>query len=130
MSHRALGKQFSWADIAQQHPDYARDEGIHGAATMLAGEDPDSPDTLEHDSVYHKTSVPLDSVTGRGFGIAQSNPRVKSAVEGYKSGANIPPVVLTRVGDEHHIADGHHRVAAARSLGMTHIPAYVMDKGH
>jgi hypothetical protein len=129
MSHRALGKQFSWADIAQQHPDYAKDEGIHGAATMLAGEDQDSPETLEHDPVYQKASVPLDSVVGRGFGISHSNPRFKSAVEGYKGNADVPPVVLTSVGNEHHIADGHHRVAAARSIGMTHIPAYVMRKG-
>jgi hypothetical protein len=42
-------------------------------------------------------------------------------------GASLPPVSVYRVGAEHFIRDGHHRVSVARSLGALDIDAMVVE---
>lgn len=44
-----------------------------------------------------------------------------------RSGAALPPISVYRVGCEHFVRDGHHRVSVARSLGMAAIDAEVTD---
>jgi hypothetical protein len=44
-----------------------------------------------------------------------------------RRGASLPPISVYRVGDEHFVRDGHHRVSVARSLGMTAIDAEVTE---
>lgn len=44
-----------------------------------------------------------------------------------RRGAALPPISVYRVGAEHFVRDGHHRVSVARSLGMTAIDAEVTD---
>ncbi len=39
--------------------------------------------------------------------------------------ANLPPVVLVRVGDVYFVQDGHHRVSVARAMGQKEIEAEV-----
>jgi hypothetical protein len=46
-----------------------------------------------------------------------------------RRGAALPPISVYRLGDEHFVRDGHHRVSVARSLGMTAIDAEVTDLG-
>jgi hypothetical protein len=46
-----------------------------------------------------------------------------------RRGAALPPISVYRVGDEHFVRDGHHRVSVAQSLGMTSIDAEVTDLG-
>ncbi len=46
-----------------------------------------------------------------------------------RRGASLPPISVYRVGDEHFVRDGHHRVSVARSLGMAAIDAEVTDLG-
>ncbi len=48
------------------------------------------------------------------------------AVQG---GAALPPVSVYRVGVEHYLRDGHHRVSVARALGQTDIDADVTELG-
>lgn len=42
-----------------------------------------------------------------------------------RSGANLPPVELIQVGEVYYVRDGHHRISAARQLGMREIEAEV-----
>jgi hypothetical protein len=47
-----------------------------------------------------------------------------------RRGATLPPISVFRLGDQHFVDDGHHRVSVARALGMTAIDAEVTDLGH
>jgi hypothetical protein len=47
-----------------------------------------------------------------------TDPRVQSALEGFSSGATMPPVTLVRRAGETMTADGHHRLSAAEHLGQ------------
>src|SRR5215210_694236 len=42
-------------------------------------------------------------------------------------GASLPPIAVYRVGDEHYVRDGHHRVSVARSIGASRIDADVVE---
>jgi hypothetical protein len=44
-----------------------------------------------------------------------------------RRGASLPPISVYRLGDEHFVRDGHHRVSVARSLGMAAIDAEVTE---
>jgi hypothetical protein len=44
-----------------------------------------------------------------------------------RRGALIPPISVYRVGDEHYVDDGHHRVSVAHALGMAAIDAEVIE---
>jgi hypothetical protein len=44
-----------------------------------------------------------------------------------RRGAPLPPISVYRIGDEHFVGDGHHRVSVARALGMTAIDAEVTE---
>ena len=44
-----------------------------------------------------------------------------------RRGEPVPPIDVFRVGDVHFVQDGHHRVAAARTLGWTTIDAHVVE---
>jgi hypothetical protein len=44
-----------------------------------------------------------------------------------RRGASIPPIAVYRLGDEHYVDDGHHRVSVARALGMAAIDAEVTE---
>ena len=53
--------------------------------------------------------------------------RTKSAARGYKNNpASVPPVLLVQRAGGYEIADGHHRIAAARSIGKESLPAWVV----
>jgi hypothetical protein len=46
-----------------------------------------------------------------------------------RRGATLPPISVFRLGEQHFVDDGHHRVSVARALGMTAIDAEVTDLG-
>jgi hypothetical protein len=46
-----------------------------------------------------------------------------------RRGAALPPISVYRVGGEHFVRDGHHRVSVAHSLGMAAIDAEVTELG-
>jgi hypothetical protein len=46
-----------------------------------------------------------------------------------RRGAPLPPISVFRLGGEHFVGDGHHRVSVAHALGMTAIDAEVIDLG-
>jgi hypothetical protein len=50
---------------------------------------------------------------------------VEDYVEGWTANANFDPILVYRDGDHYFLADGFHRVAAARKAGRTHVPADV-----
>ena len=59
-----------------------------------------------------------------GQGLTPS--RVRRLLAALKHGEILPPVLLYRIGHEYFIADGHHRVAAARLAGQDYIDAEVV----
>jgi hypothetical protein len=46
-----------------------------------------------------------------------------------RRGAALPPISVFRLGDQHFVGDGHHRVSVARALGMAAIDAEVTELG-
>jgi hypothetical protein len=46
-----------------------------------------------------------------------------------RRGAPLPPISVFRLGEEHFVGDGHHRVSVAQALGMAAIDAEVTDLG-
>jgi hypothetical protein len=44
-----------------------------------------------------------------------------------RSGVPLPPIYVFRLGEQHFVGDGHHRVSVARALGMTAIDAEVIE---
>jgi hypothetical protein len=44
-----------------------------------------------------------------------------------RRGAALPPISVFRLGEDHYVIDGHHRISVARSLGMVAIDAEVME---
>src|SRR5262245_64572310 len=45
----------------------------------------------------------------------------------YRDGQGLPPVTVFQDGDDYWLADGFHRVMAAREAGLTEIPADVRE---
>jgi hypothetical protein len=81
--------------------------------------------------------VPVDEIVGSvgraryfprglrpGRGLTPS--RVRRLMEALNHGEILPPVLLYRLGHEYYIADGHHRVAAARMAGQQDVDAEVV----
>ena len=44
-----------------------------------------------------------------------------------RRGAELPPISVYRVGEQHYLRDGHHRVSVARALGAESIDAHVVE---
>jgi hypothetical protein len=44
-----------------------------------------------------------------------------------RKGAPVPPISVFRLGDQHYVDDGHHRVSVAHALGMAAIDAEVTE---
>jgi ParB-like chromosome segregation protein Spo0J len=44
-----------------------------------------------------------------------------------RRGASIPPISVFRLGEQHFVDDGHHRVSVAQALGMKSIDAEVVE---
>lgn len=82
--------------------------------------------------------IDLDSVVGtvdraRDFDRSfrptsgRSRARWERIAVAYRSGQELPPIRVRRVGDMHFVVDGHHRVSAARALGLDSLDARVTD---
>jgi hypothetical protein len=46
-----------------------------------------------------------------------------------RRGTPLPPISVFRLGDQHFVGDGHHRVSVAHALGMAAIDAEVTELG-
>jgi hypothetical protein len=44
-----------------------------------------------------------------------------------RRGATLPAISVYRVGEEHYVRDGHHRVSVARAMGVSEIDAEVVE---
>jgi hypothetical protein len=44
-----------------------------------------------------------------------------------RTGSELPPIEVYRVGDEHYVRDGHHRVSVARAIGADDLDAQVVE---
>ncbi len=83
--------------------------------------------------------IPLDSITGtteaskarlfdRAFRPDRScEARWKSLWMAQARGLDLPPVSVYRIGEQHVLRDGHHRVSVARDHGRTEIEADVVE---
>ncbi len=83
-------------------------------------------------------TVPLDTIVGtagsrRDFDrrFRPTSARVRSRWErlalAIRRGEAIPPIEVYRVGHQHFVADGHHRVSIAAATHQYHIDAYVTE---
>ena len=57
----------------------------------------------------------------------RENPRYRTMLGLMEQGAALPPVSLYELLSEYYVLDGHHRVGAAREIGMTFIDADVVQ---
>jgi len=103
------------------HVDDLHFEGANRGNPEIDTDDEGNPDLFgihKHPS-YELKSVPIES-------IQHGDPSFPSAVAKYaqkaKEGSPFPPVLLNQYGEA---LDGWHRIAAAKQIGHTHIPAYI-----
>jgi 8-oxo-dGTP pyrophosphatase MutT (NUDIX family) len=137
--HKALG----WDEIGERHPHVYGDPEVHGeeadgadgegigfAANHLAHsrpEDPEAEGGMVHDLTFREEEVHPKHIDYAPSG--RDDPRVKSAMQGYRTHADVPPVVLVHRHGVYYPADGHHRAEAAHLLSRK-IKAYVADSPH
>lgn len=57
----------------------------------------------------------------------RSRSRFQAVVTALRQGEALPPIEVCRLHGRYYVADGHHRVAAARALGEKSIVAYVTE---
>jgi hypothetical protein len=57
----------------------------------------------------------------------RSRGRFQAIVTAIRRGETVPPIDVYRWHGRYYVADGHHRIAAARALGEDVIPAYVTE---
>ena len=57
----------------------------------------------------------------------RSRARWERIAAAYRSGEELPPIHVRRVGEMHFVVDGHHRVSAARALGLDTLDARVVE---
>ncbi len=55
------------------------------------------------------------------------NERFERIVRAMKRGHELPLIELYRLGDEYYVVDGHHRVAAALTVGQLAMDAHVVE---
>ena len=55
------------------------------------------------------------------------NERYQSIVRAMNRGRELPLIELYRLGDEYYVVDGHHRVAAALTVGQLQMDAQVVE---
>jgi hypothetical protein len=84
-------------------------------------------------------AIPLESIVGtaepakarvfdRRFRVLEaSRRRWEGLWMASRKGAPLPPISVFRLGDEHYVDDGHHRVSVAHALGMAAIDAEVTE---
>ncbi len=73
-------------------------------------------------SVGRARYFPLGLRPGRGL----TPSRVRGLITALNRGVILPAVLLYRIGHEYFIADGHHRIAAARLAGQEYVDAEVV----
>ena len=101
-------------------------------------------DTARHESLSRHSrigvqSVPVEQVVGsvgrahelradfRSFHTWDGDLRYHTVHKLMKSGVTFSPVELYRLDDRYYVVDGHHRVAAARTLGQLYLDAVVTE---
>ncbi len=83
-------------------------------------------------------TIPVDSVVGTAGSLRTfdrhfrpTSNRVRERWEqlalAQRRGASIPPIEVYRVGSQHFVSDGHHRVSIAAATGQRTIDAYVTE---
>ena len=69
-----------------------------------------------------KIDVVIKGIDNRSFFYWDDD--IDNHIEGIKSELfNLPPVILEKYGDIYYSVDGHHRITAAKELGLTNILA-------
>lgn len=83
-------------------------------------------------------AIALDTIVGsvdrlRGFDrrfrptSELSRTRFERIAQVVRTGGELPPIDVYRVGEAHFVRDGHHRVAVARAMGWSTVDAYVTE---
>jgi hypothetical protein len=140
-ANSALGRQ--WGDVTSAHPEMEEHADAVRSLAYGTAADPytEMSNHTEHDLVYDHRNVPLGSIRHNPD---HDNPRTSQAARGYAQSPRqegvgrlaamnkatqqhpVPPVLLVQRGGGYEVADGHHRVTAARQTpGATHINAVV-----
>lgn len=140
-------RSVDWDTVGAHYPHLYGDPEVHGeaadgadgwaigdAANYLAHSRPGdehAENASVHDLEFHPEYVAphhIDYVRH-----PPNDPRVAHAIEGYKndpSGRSVPPLVLVHRHGVYHVADGHHRAAAAANARVEKVPALVAYSPH
>jgi hypothetical protein len=57
----------------------------------------------------------------------KSNPRLSGIIKAMRRGKSMPPISLYQIKNDYFVIDGHHRLLAARALGMEDISACILE---
>jgi hypothetical protein len=138
----------SWLDAEDAFDQARRQHQRHQLAAVLRGQPHrlDLP-TLKQATILglgglrnlQEQQIPLREIGGATDGAdgkfdrdflptdERSRSRFQAIVIALRQGRTLPPIEVYRLHGRYYVADGHHRVAAARALGEQYIPAYVTE---
>lgn len=129
----ALEKGWNWTDESLEEPQqYFNDmvhEWVHPRPIQVPIEGLKS--TLEDQKSRNSCGVTRHGNKGdphfpRGAP-SSCDKHIAGIAEALKSGQSMPPMLLEQLPEGgYRLADGNHRLIAARTVGMTHVPALVM----
>src|SRR5262249_52230774 len=94
-------------------------------------------DYIQRQPRTHVVAVPISKIRGSlnrsaDFDVdfhpltTHTSERLKGITQRMKAGRSLPPVELVQINDIYYVRDGHHRIAAARSLGQDFIDAFIV----
>jgi ParB-like nuclease domain len=138
----------SWLDAGDAFDQARRQHQRHQLAALMRGQ----PHRLDLPTMKEATAlglggirnpqeqeIPLRDIAGATDGAdgkfdrdflptdERSRRRFQAIVIALRQGRELPPIEVYRLHGRYYVADGHHRVAAARALGEQSIPAYVTE---
>jgi hypothetical protein len=131
-AYRRLARQRHRAELAgrlrRQAPDHLAYLAVDVGWAAVAQRRRLGVQPIEVDSIVGSVDGPKATAFDRAFRPpAWSRGRWTQMCLAARRGTAMPPIAVYRVGREHYVRDGHHRVSVARVLGAHTIDAHVVE---
>ena len=123
----APGAQPPTDALRRRSGEVLRYEDVVGAAGYASEREP-GVKVIELDSVVGTVDRTRDFDRAFRPTSGRTRARWERIAAAYRSGESLPPIHVRRIGDMHFVVDGHHRVSAARALGLDQ-PRRARDRG-
>jgi len=125
---KSEGKSLDWKERPITYPDKTNDvfrDAVHDYVAGTLGIDV-TPDQISKAFIEHEREFPIDKAVDTQGGSFDAQ-QVAKYINDIKEGKPFEAITLALVGGKAYVVDGHHRIDAAKHLGLKTIPASVVD---